>query len=89
MLSPTLSKIINAAIYQIGWFSCILGAAWGYPIAGSFLAIILIALHLYWAEAPKTELKLILFTCLLGVSLDSIQQALGVFSFKIETGWPL
>lgn len=89
MLSPTLSKIINAAIYQIGWFSCILGAAWGYPIVGSFLAIFLIAVHLYWAESPKTEFKLILFTCLLGVSLDSIQQALGVFSFKIESGWPL
>ncbi|MDX2478784.1 MAG: DUF2878 domain-containing protein [Desulfuromusa sp.] len=89
MLPTTLSKIINAVIYQIGWFSCVLGAAWGHPTIGSFLALLLIAVHLYLADSPKTETQLLLCTCLLGVCLDSIQQALGVFSFKIESDWPL
>jgi len=89
MLPATLSKIINAVLYQIGWFSCLLGAAWGYPISGSLLAIMLIAVHLFLADSPKTEMKLIFCACLLGVVLDSSQQALGVFSLKIEPDWPL
>ena len=89
MLSTTQSKIINVVLYQIGWFSCVLGAAWGYPFLGSLLALLLIAIHLLLAEARKAEMKLMICACLLGVVIDSSQQALGVFSFKTDPAWPL
>ncbi len=89
MLSATLSKIINFLLYQIGWFCCVLGAAWGYPLSGAVGALSLIAIHLLLADERKSELQLMLCACLLGVTIDSSQQALGVFSFKIEPGWPL
>lgn len=89
MLSATLSKIINVVLYQLGWFSCVLGAAWGYPLVGSLLAMLLIAIHLLLAETRETEIMLMICTCLLGVVIDSGQQALGVFSFKTDPDWPL
>lgn len=88
-MSATMSKLINIVLYQIGWFSCVLGAAWGYPFAGSFLALLLIAVHLILTESRGAEIKLMLLSCLLGVIVDSTQQALGVFAFKTVPGWPL
>lgn len=89
MLSATQSKIINVVLYQIGWFSCVLGAAWGYPLLGSLLALLLIAIHLLLAAARNAEIKLMICACLIGVLIDSSQQALGVFSFKTDPAWPL
>lgn len=87
MLSATQSKIINVGLYQLGWFSCILGGAWGHPFIGSFLALFLIAIHLMLAETRKTELMTILCACLLGIVIDSSQQALGVFSLQTDPAW--
>jgi len=89
MLSATLSKIINVVLYQIGWFSCVIGAVRGYSVTGSLLALLMMLIHLSLANSRKSELKLMFCVCLLGVMIDSIQQALGVFSFKIEPDWPL
>jgi len=89
MLSVTLSRIINVGLYQIGWFCCVLGAAWGFPMIGSSLALLLIGVHLLLAVSPKAEILLMFCACLLGVAIDSGQQALGVFSLKIEPDWPL
>ena len=89
MLSATASKIINALLYQLGWFSCLLGAAWGYPLSGAFCALLLIGVHLVLAESRKPELYLMVCACLLGVVLDTAQQSAGVFTFKIDPAWPL
>lgn len=89
MLSPTLSRLINVALYQLGWFSCVLGAAWGTPIRGALLALLLLALHLLLASDRGAELRLLLWVCLLGVAIDSAQQALGFFRFTPHPAWPL
>ena len=89
MLSSTVSKIINVLLYQLGWFSCLLGATWGYPLSGAFFALLLMAVHLVLAESRKSELYLMLSACLLGVVVDTLQQAAGVFTFKIDPAWPL
>ena len=89
MLSPTLSKIINVVLYQIGWFSCVIGAAYGFPLSGALGALSLVALHLLLTDARKAEIQLILIACLLGVVIDSLQQAVGLFTFKTDPRWPL
>jgi hypothetical protein len=83
------SRIVNFLLYQFGWFSCVLGAAWGYPLPGAFFALLLTGVHLLLAEARSVELRLMLSACLLGVLVDSAQQAFGVFTFKSDPGWPL
>lgn len=89
MLPATLSRLINATLYQLGWFCCVLGAAWGAPLTGALLALLLLALHLLLAGERGAELRLMLSACLLGVVIDSSQQALGVLRFTTDAAWPL
>lgn len=89
MLSPTRSRLLNVGLYQFGWFCCVLGAAWGAPLIGALLALLLLAVHLLLAAERGAELRLMLSACLLGVVVDSSQQALGVFRFTADPAWPL
>ncbi|MDT8419533.1 MAG: DUF2878 domain-containing protein [Desulfuromonadales bacterium] len=88
-MSPRTSKLINILMYQLGWFSCVLGAAWGYPLRGALGALLLLVLHLLLAESRRAELRLMLCACLLGVAVDTTQQALGIFTFMGDPVWPL
>ena len=81
-MSPLAAKLLNVLLYQAGWFACVLGAAWNYPIAGGLGALALAGVHLSLATSPKVEAKLMFCACLIGVGVDSLQQALGVFTFK-------
>jgi hypothetical protein len=89
MLSVSLSKIINIVLYQVGWFSCVLGAAYGYTFSGALAAAVLVMLHLYLTDNRKAEIQLVSFACLLGVLIDSLQQSAGLFFFKVDPRWPL
>lgn len=89
MFTPLVTKIVNITLYQMGWFCCVLGGAWGHPVAGGLLALLLVGVHLLLASSRKSEAQLILVACLLGVIIDSTQQALGFFIFKTEPEWPL
>jgi uncharacterized membrane protein len=87
-LPPLATKLFNIAIYQTGWFCCVLGAAWGFPIAGALMGLLLAGLHLLLATSWKNEALLMLAACLLGIVVDSIQQALGLFTFTRNPVWP-
>ncbi len=87
-MSPLASKMLNITLYQAGWFCCVLGAAWGHPILGALCALLLVGIHLLLAHSRKAEALLMLAACLIGITVDSAQQALGVFSFKADPAWP-
>jgi hypothetical protein len=89
MLSASLSKIINIVLYQVGWFSCVLGAAYGFPLSGALGAFALVLLHLLLTDTRKAEIQLAICSCLIGVVIDSLQQAAGLFTFKADPLWPL
>ncbi len=84
-----LGKMINLALYQLGWFSCVIGAGQGFPRSGALVALLLIAIHLLLATERDAEVRLMIFAGLLGALVDSAQQALGVVTFKDDPGWPL
>jgi hypothetical protein len=88
-LQPLATKLLNVIIYQVGWFCCVLGAGWGFPIAGALIGLLLAGLHLLLAVSRKKEALLMLSACLLGTLIDSIQTALGLFSFTRDPAWPL
>ncbi|MFO7982545.1 MAG: DUF2878 domain-containing protein [Desulfuromonadales bacterium] len=83
------ANITNIILYQLGWFSCVLGAAWGRPGLGAASAMGLMAVHLWLARSRKEEIRLMAGACILGITVDSAQQAIGVFSFTGEPAWPL
>lgn len=89
-MSPALlTKLLNLVLYQLGWFSCVLGAAHGLPLAGALGALLLVGVHLALARSRRVELLQIGLVCVLGVAVDSLQQAAGVFTFRPMPGWPL
>lgn len=88
-MSSFATKLLNVGLYQLGWFCCVVGAAWDYPVIGAMLALGLTGIHLLLADSRKAECTLMVGSCLIGVMVDSIQQELGVFTFKMQPGWPL
>lgn len=80
-LSKLATSLTNAAIYQVGWFACVLGAARGWGFEGALIALTLSAAHLALAERPLPELKLMLAAGAIGITLDSLNANLGVLIF--------
>ena len=81
-----MSKFWNFVLFQVGWFTCILGAANNevlWPVMGTLLYL---AIHIWRSEHPNLELKLILKSVLFGVSADTLIANLGFLHF--EDAWP-
>lgn len=83
--ATTSGLIVNVAAFQLGWFACVLGAARGWPWAGTGLACAIVAWHVSRATHPAQELKLIAAALLIGALFDSSLAALGWLKFASGT----
>ena len=73
-------KVINVALFQAAWFAAVLGAARGMFWLGPVAMIPTLAIHLLLQNNRSGELKLLLAAGLLGVTLDTVFVAGGVFT---------
>jgi hypothetical protein len=78
----TARVIANFAAFQVGWFSCVLGAAHDLPWAGTAVAAAIVAAYIGFAARPLQELKLVAIALLIGAVWDSALVALGWLDFK-------
>jgi hypothetical protein len=69
------TNALNYALYQTGWFACILGAAWRNEGAGVSIAAGLIAVHLWLSRERGVELRLMASALGVGVLVESVQVA--------------
>lgn len=73
----------NFVLFQLGWFSCVLGGASSdYHWLGVVVVFVIIAAHLARAHRISDEVMLILATTLLGASWDSLLLNSGLYSFS-------
>ena len=70
--------LLNFLAFQVGWFSCVLGAANGYPLLGPIAVFMAATLHLALAYKPRRELVLILLAAVIGALFDTL---------LLQTGW--
>lgn len=72
-----LPMLINFILFQSIWFGCIL-------IGNSFLPIALglVAFHLYYTKCSKSDVAIITASVFIGLFVDSILMAFGVFEFN-------
>lgn len=77
-----MTKLLNALLYQLGWFACVGAAALGAGHWGAAAAIALTALHVQLSIDRRSELQLIAAAGLLGLVLETAQLGLGVLEFK-------
>ncbi|MGB0445346.1 MAG: DUF2878 domain-containing protein [Porticoccaceae bacterium] len=62
-----MAFLINFLGFQIGWFACVLGAAYQKELLGITIAIAIVVLHLYLQVDRRKELWLILAAVLIGL----------------------
>ena len=82
-----MSPFINFTLYQLGWFSIVLGAANDLPWVGAGFALTLVVVHLSLVRGLARHVALVLLSGAIGSVLDSCQLAFGVLSFP--TGQPV
>ncbi len=78
---------VNIICFQIGWFSCVLMAAQGEPLAGALVAVILTIYAILTAKHAQTTLVTILTVSTLGVVWDSALTNFGILLFNTGVLW--
>lgn len=63
--------LINFLLFQVGWFSGVLGAAWNLALYGSLTMLMILISHLFVSRNFVGEILLILFAVVLGTLWDS------------------
>lgn len=74
------SRGVNYALYQTGWFACILGAAWEWPLTGALVAAALIGAHFARTIERAVELRLLLLALGVGVIVEAYQVRSGTYA---------
>ena len=76
-----MAGFLNLTLYQVGWFACVLGAAYRIPALGIWLAMALVGVHLFFANDRSGQVLLILIGFALGLVVDATLLAFGVYRF--------
>jgi hypothetical protein len=78
------ARLINYALYQAGWFACVLGAAWHRPWAGFLIALTLVGAHLALSDDRGLEARLVVLAATVGLVVEMTQIAGG--TYRIASG---
>jgi hypothetical protein len=79
------TQLINYALYQIGWFACVLGGASHRPWTGFLVAMILVGVHLALSVERSLEVRLVIRATAVGAVVEAIQIATGTYRFTSGT----
>ena len=85
------TSLVNYALYQVGWFACVLGASWRSPGVGLSIALVLIGAHLVLSSERHVEVGLVLFATVVGAAVEVFQIAAGTYHFTsvpVNGVWP-
>jgi hypothetical protein len=84
----TWTSLLNYALFQSGWFACVLGAAAGYPWRAATVGLLLVLVHLALVRNAARESLLLLASLLLGLLVDGVHIRTGVLAFPIGSFHP-
>ncbi|MBA1294285.1 DUF2878 domain-containing protein [Pseudomonas lurida] len=73
-----LKTVANAALFQCGWFACVLGGDSLWLLVG----VVVLAVHLLWISSWAEDGALIIGVTLAGTVLDTLLRVSGVFQFS-------
>ena len=78
----TKSLITNLLLFQLGWFACVLGGAYGQVLIGCMIAIAIIAYHIYRATDAVPEMRLLSLVLIIGLVFESIITSQGLARYS-------
>lgn len=73
--------VANVVTFQLGWFACVLGGAYGQPLPAVAVAAAICLAHVARASAPRDELVLILIAGGVGAACELTLLALGLLAY--------
>jgi hypothetical protein len=73
----------NVALFQIGWFASILGAAGGHAFVGPVAVGLILAIHFRWL-GTKREWPLLVLSGALGTLAESVLALTGLVSYRAD-----
>jgi len=76
------SIIINILLFQLGWFACVLGGAYGYAILGSMVAVAIILFNCFVAVDRSSEIRLLGLALIIGLIFESIMTWQGLARYS-------
>lgn len=76
-----ITLVANIALFQAGWFACVLGAAHGVPWIALPAVAAIVAWHLSRAEHAMPELALVALAMLVGAVFDTLLARSGWLKF--------
>ena len=79
------AQLVNYALYQIGWFACVLGGASHRPWTGCLIALILIGVHLALSVERALDVRLVVLAAAIGGIVEMLQIAAGTYRFTSGT----
>lgn len=76
-----IPKLLNFALFQAGWFACVLGGAHGMPVAALAAAGTAIGVSLRWSSKDRMrDVRLLMAVTLIGFCMDTLHLVFGVFA---------
>ncbi|MEO7134484.1 MAG: DUF2878 domain-containing protein [Vicinamibacterales bacterium] len=78
------THLVNYALYQVGWFACLLGAASHRPWTGFLVAMSLVGVHLALSVERSIEIRLVVLATVVGALVEAIQIATG--TYRVTSG---
>jgi Protein of unknown function (DUF2878) len=79
------AHLVNYALYQIGWFACVLGGATDRPWTGCQIALTLIGVHLTLSLERSLEVPMMALATAVGAIVEMSQIATGTYRFTSGT----
>ncbi len=79
----TVRNGVNFVAFQVGWFSCVLGAAHGHSWLGVLVAIVIVAGNVAWSARPAAEAGFIALALLAGAVWETLLLASGALQYPV------
>lgn len=76
-----MNRLFNFAMFYVGWFACVVGAARGELWLGPVTVAVLVMAHLFATPQRAQEIRLILVIGLFGFAVDTMQASAGLYAF--------
>jgi len=76
-----VGRLLNFAMFYLGWFACVVGAAGGRFWLGPAVVAVLLLVHLSLVSERRREIRLILVIGLFGFAVDTVQVSAGLYAF--------